>query len=126
MWVRLADVAEISEESTPEVVQREDAQRRLVVQCNVRGRDVGSFVEDAQDIIAANVDLPVGYFLEWGGQFEHQERAMHRLAIVTPTALLLIFLINFMTFRSLRLSMLVLLLAPFATVGGVAALWLRG
>ncbi len=125
-WVRLADVADVTEESTPEVVEREDSQRRLVVQCNVRGRDVGSFVEEAQEVIAANVDLPVGYFLEWGGQFEHQERAMQRLAIVTPTALLLIFLINYLTFRSVRLSLLVLMLAPFATVGGVAALWLRG
>ncbi len=125
-WVRLADVADVSEESTPEVIQRENSQRRLVVQCNVRGRDVGGFVAEAQRVIRANVDLPVGYFLKWGGQFENQERAMSRLAIVTPTALLLIFLINYLTFRSIRLSLLVLMLAPFATVGGVAALWLRG
>ena len=126
MWVRLEDIAEISEESTPEVVQRENSQRRLVVQCNVRGRDVGGFVEEARELVGDSVDLPVGYFLEWGGQFEHQERAMRRLAIVTPTALLLILLINYLTFQSLRLSFLVLLVAPFATVGGVAALWLRG
>ena len=124
--VPLGRVAEIRRSSGPEVVHREDSQRRIVVQCNVRGRDVGSFVAEAQGRIQAAVDLPSGYYITWGGQFENQQRAMQRLMLVLPAVLLVIFMLLYLTFRSARQSLLVLLIVPFATVGGIAALWLRG
>ena len=123
--VSLGRVAEIRRSSGPEVVHREDSQRRIVVQCNVRGRDVGSFVAEAQRRIQAAVDLPTGYYITWGGQFENQQRAMQRLMFVLPAVLLVIFMLLFLTFRSARQSLLVLLIVPFASVGGIAALWLR-
>jgi cobalt-zinc-cadmium resistance protein CzcA len=123
--VPLSEVAEIVESSGPEVVNREHSQRRIVVQCNVRGRDIGSFVGEAQQVIARNVDFPVGYFIRWGGQFEHQESAMRRLSVLLPIVVGVIFFVLYTTFGSFRQSFLVLLLVPFATVGGVAALWLR-
>ena len=124
--VSLGRVAEIRRSSGPEVVHREDSQRRMVVQCNVRGRDVGSFVAEAQRRIQMAVDLPTGYYLTWGGQFENQQRATQRLMFVLPAVLLVIFMLLFLTFRSARQSLLVLLIVPFASVGGIAALWLRG
>ena len=124
--VSLGRVAEIRRSSGPEVVHREDSQRRMVVQCNVRGRDVGSFVAEARRRIQAAVDLPAGYYMTWGGQFENQQRAMQRLSLVLPAVLLVIFMLLFLTFRSARQSFLVLLIVPFASVGGIAALWLRG
>ena len=124
--VSLGRVAEIRRSSGPEVVQRENSQRRIVVQCNVRGRDVGSFVAEAQRRMQAAVDLPAGYYMTWGGQFENQQRAMQRLMLILPAVLLVIFALLYFTFRSARQSLLVLLIVPFATVGGVAALWLRG
>ena len=123
--VPLGRVAEIRRSSGPEVVHREDSQRRMVVQCNVRGRDMGSFVAEAQGRIQRAVDLPTGYYLTWGGQFENQQRAMQRLMLVLPAVLLVIFMLLYLTFRSARQSLLVLLIVPFASVGGIAALWLR-
>ena len=123
--VPLGRVAEIRRSSGPEVVHREDSQRRIVVQCNVRGRDMGSFVAEAQGRIQGAVDLPTGYYITWGGQFENQQRAMQRLMLVLPAVLLVIFMLLFLTFRSARQSLLVLLIVPFASVGGIAALWLR-
>ena len=123
--VPLGRVAEIRRASGPEVVHREDSQRRIVVQCNVRGRDMGSFVGEAQSRIQADVDLPTGYYITWGGQFENQQRAMQRLMLVLPAVLLVIFMLLYLTFRSAKQSFLVLLIVPFATVGGIAALWLR-
>ena len=123
--VPLGRVAEIRRSSGPEVVHREDSQRRIVVQCNVRGRDMGSFVAEAQGRIQGAVDLPTGYYLTWGGQFENQQRAMQRLMLVLPAVLLVIFMLLYLTFRSARQSLLVLLIVPFASVGGIAALWLR-
>ena len=100
--VPLGRVAEIRRSSGPEVVHREDSQRRIVVQCNVRGRDVGSFVAEAQRRIQAAVDLPTGYYITWGGQFENQQRAMQRLMLVLPAVLLVIFMLLFLTFRSAK------------------------
>jgi cobalt-zinc-cadmium resistance protein CzcA len=124
--VSLSRVAEIRRASGPEVVHREDSQRRIVVQCNVRGRDMGSFVAEAESRIQAAVELPTGYYITWGGQFENQQRAMQRLMLVLPAVLLVIFMLLFLTFHSAKQSLLVLLIVPFATVGGIAALWLRG
>ena len=123
--VPLGRLAEIRRASGPEVVHREDSQRRIVVQCNVRGRDMGSFVAEAQRRIQADVDLQTGYYITWGGQFENQQRAMRRLMLVLPAVLLVIFMLLYLTFRSAKQSFLVLLIVPFATVGGIAALWLR-
>ncbi|MCC7340128.1 MAG: efflux RND transporter permease subunit [Bryobacterales bacterium] len=124
--VALSDVAAIELARGPEVVSREGGNRRIVVQSNVRGRDMGSFVAEAQRKVAAGLPLPPGYSLEWGGQFENQRRAMQRLAIVVPASILIIFGLLFATFRSTRQAFLILLNVPFAMVGGVAALWLRG
>ena len=96
------------------------------MQSNVRGRDLGSFVAESQRRIKAEVDLPTGYFIRWGGQFENQQRAMDRLMLVVPAVLALIFFLLFSTFGSVRQSLLVLMIVPFATVGGIGALWLRG
>jgi cobalt-zinc-cadmium resistance protein CzcA len=124
--VPLAQVADIRRASGPEVVHRENSQRRIVVQCNVRGRDMGSFVAEAERRIQEAVSLPTGYYINWGGQFENQQRAMRRLMLVLPVVLLVIFMLLFLTFSSAKQSLLVLLIVPFATVGGIAALWLRG
>lgn len=123
--VPLADIARIEAASGPEVISREDSQRRIVVQCNVRGRDLGSFVADAEKLIESKVRFPTGYFIRWGGQFEHQQRAMQRFAVLVPLVLLGIFGICYATFGSMQQSLLVMLLVPFAAVGGIAALWLR-
>lgn len=123
--VPLSRVARIARTQTPEAISHEGSQRRLVVQCNVRGRDIGSFVAEAQQRTAA-VQMPTGYYLRWGGQFENQSRAMARLALVIPLSLAIIFALLFVTFRTLRHAALIILNVPFALVGGIAALWLRG
>jgi len=123
--VPLREVAALTQVSSPEVVFREESQRRLVVQSNVRGRDLGGFVQEARALVEANVDLPVGYYVRWGGQFENQERALARLSVLAPLILVGIFLILYSTFGSAGQASLVLLLAPFAAVGGTLALWLR-
>jgi cobalt-zinc-cadmium resistance protein CzcA len=95
------------------------------VQSNVRGRDLGSFVAEAQRQITSQMSLPPGYYIEWGGQFENQQRAMTRLALVVPASILIIFALLFSTFNSVKQALLILLNVPFACVGGIAALWLR-
>src|ERR671936_1113118 len=106
---------------------REAGQRRIVVQCNVRGRDLGSFVAEAQARVAEEVQLPSGrYHLEWGGQFENLERARTRLLIVVPLALALIFGLLYATYRSWVDALRIFTGVPFAWVGGIFALWLRG
>ena len=124
--VPLRQVADVRTARGPEVVSREDGQRRIVVQCNVRGRDLGSFAAEAQQRIAASLDLPPGYSTDWGGQFENQQRAMRRLSLVLPATVLIIFGLLFATFNSVPQAMLILLNVPFALVGGIAALWIRG
>jgi len=124
--VELRQVADMVEVSAPEIINREDGQRRIVVQSNVRGRDLGGFVKDARAIVDREVTLPAGYFLAWGGQFENQERAMQRLMVVVPAAILIIFALLFASFDSVRQALLILTNVPFAAVGGIALLWLRG
>ncbi|MEQ1883496.1 MAG: CusA/CzcA family heavy metal efflux RND transporter [Bryobacteraceae bacterium] len=124
--VRLGQLAKIEVVPGPELISRENGQRRIVVQTNVRGRDLGGFVTDARTRMQGAVQLPPGYSMEWGGQFENQERATKRLMIVLPMALLIIFGLLFATFHSVKQSLLILLNVPFALVGGIAALWLRG
>lgn len=124
--VRLGQLAWIDVVPGPELISRENGQRRIVVQTNVRGRDLGGFVAEARPKIEKSISLPPGYSVEWGGQFENQERANRRLMIVLPMALFIIFGLLFATFRSVPQSLLILLNVPFALVGGIAALWLRG
>ena len=124
--VPLQRVAQIRQTRAPETISHENAERRLVVQTNVRGRDVGSFVAEAQKRIEASVPLPTGYHIAWGGQFENQARASARLAIVVPLSVAIIFVLLFITFGRLRQASLVILNVPFALVGGIAALWIRG
>jgi cobalt-zinc-cadmium resistance protein CzcA len=96
------------------------------VQCNVRGRDIGSFVEEGQRAIEAKVKLPPGYLISWGGQFQLQQEANKRLGLVIPITLLIVFLLLYSTFNSMKNSLLILLNIPLALVGGVAGLWLTG
>ncbi len=124
--VRLNQVASLTVGPGPEIISREGGQRRIVVQANVRGRDLGSFVAAAQKSINQNVRFPAGYDVEWGGQFENQERAMKRLVIVLPVSILVILGLLIATFGSARQALLILLNVPFALVGGIGALWLRG
>jgi len=124
--VRLNQIAELNVVDSPEMITREDARRRIVVQTDVRGTDLGSFVAAAQSKVAAAVKLPFGYSIAWGGQFENQQRADRRLAFVLPVSILLIFALLFATFESLGQTFLILLIVPFALVGGIGALWLRG
>jgi cobalt-zinc-cadmium resistance protein CzcA len=123
--VPLGRLARIARTATPEAVTHENGQRRLVVQTNVRGRDVGSFVAEAQGALR-RVTLPPGYYVTWGGQFENQQRAMRRLAVVVPLSIAIIFTLLFVTFGRFRQAALIIVNVPFALVGGVAALWLRG
>ncbi|MGH9837586.1 MAG: efflux RND transporter permease subunit, partial [Blastocatellia bacterium] len=122
----LAQVADIALVEGPAQISREDTRRRIVVELNVRGRDIGSFVKEAQGAIERDVKLPAGYYLTWGGQFENLERASARLLVVVPLALCLIFVLLFTTFNSLRQALLIYTGIPFAIVGGVFALALRG
>ncbi|GEA07351.1 cytochrome-c peroxidase [Alteromonas sp. KUL42] len=125
-WVRIGDVASVSYESGPPQVRRDDVQRRVVIQANVQGRDMGSVVEDIQEAIAANVRLPVGYSVSIGGQFENQQRAQYRLSIVVPLSLALIALLLYFAFGSVGQAMLILLNVPLAVIGGVFSLYLSG
>lgn len=124
--VPLAQVARLERVEGPVKVDRENAQRYVVIQSNVRGRDLVSFVQDAQAGVAQKIKLPAGYHIVWGGQFENQQRAAQRLMLVVPVALGLIFLLLFSTFGSLRQAGLVLGMIPFALVGGVLALLISG
>ncbi len=123
--VRLNQVAEIRLVRGPEVISREDARRRVAVQTNVRGTDLGSFVHVAQERVNASFKLPPGYEIQWGGQFENQARANRRLAFVLPLSIAIIFALLFATFHSVKQACLILLNVPFALVGGIGALWLR-
>jgi cobalt-zinc-cadmium resistance protein CzcA len=123
--VPLERVARVSETEGPASINREWGKRRITVQCNVRGRDVAGFVKEAREKIDATVELPDGYHIEWGGQFENMERANRKLAFVVPLALSLILVLLYFSLRSLRDVLIVATGIPLGAVGGVAALWLR-
>ena len=125
-WVRLGDIADISLESGPPQVRRDDVQRRVVIQANVQGRDMGSVVADIRRVIATNVDLPAGYSVVIGGQFENQQRAQARLAIVLPVSLGLIALLLYFAFGSTGQAMLILVNVPLAIIGGIFSLYISG
>jgi cobalt-zinc-cadmium resistance protein CzcA len=124
--IPLEQLAHIEEVIGPRQITREDSQRFISVQCNVVGRDMGTFVEEARAAIDRNVALPPGYLVTWGGQFRLQQEANKRLALVVPATLVIIFLLLFSSFHSLRNALLILLNIPLALVGGVIGLWLGG
>ena len=124
--VPLSRVADILLVEGPPTISREDAQRRVVIQCNVRGRDMGGFVEEAQAAVSEKVDLPPAYFVTWGGQFENQQRAQKTLMVVVPVCLGLIFILLYMSFNSVQNAFLIMLNVPFALIGGIFALAVSG
>ncbi|MFT5588982.1 MAG: cobalt-zinc-cadmium resistance protein CzcA [Bradyrhizobium sp.] len=124
--VPLTSVARLERAAGPVKIDREMGSRYSVVIANVSGRDLVGFVQEAQASVASKLALPTGYRISWGGQFENQQRAAKRLSIVVPVALGLIFIVLFSTFRSVRQSLLILAIIPFALVGGIVALWLTG
>lgn len=124
--IPLSEIADISRVEGPVSISRESGQRFTVIRTDVEGRDLVGFVDEARQAIANSVNLPEGYTLEWGGEFENQQRAAARLSLVVPVALLLIAFLLFLTFRSLKQTLIVLSNIPFALTGGLVALWLTG
>jgi cobalt-zinc-cadmium resistance protein CzcA len=124
--VRLDQVAKIDVTRGAEKIGKEEGQRRVIVMSNVRGRDLGSFVAEVQSRLERDVTLPPGYFITYGGQFENQQRATRRLMIIVPITIAVIFVLLYMTFGSLKQALLIIANVPFALVGGIAALWIRG
>jgi cobalt-zinc-cadmium resistance protein CzcA len=120
--IPLGQLAHVYVTEGPAQISREMAQRRIVVECNVTDRDIGSFVKEAQQKIDTAVKLPPGYFLTWGGQFENQQRAMKRFSIVVPITIAAIFLLLFGSFNSVKQALLIILNIPFALIGGILAL----
>jgi cobalt-zinc-cadmium resistance protein CzcA len=125
-WIRLGEVADVVIESGPPQIRRDDVQRRVVIQSNVEGRDMGGLVTELRQRIGTEVDLPAGYSVVFGGQFENQERAQQRLMIVVPLSLGLIFLLLYFAFHSVGQAVLIMLNVPLALIGGIAALYLTG
>jgi cobalt-zinc-cadmium resistance protein CzcA len=124
--VPLAQLAEIRVEEGPAQISREFGQRRLIVEANVRGRDLESFVRESREKIEASLQKPEGYYLEWGGAFEQLERGRSRLLVVVPIALFAIFALLYAAFGSVRSALLIFTGVPLAAVGGILALWIRG
>lgn len=125
-FIPLEAVADLEVVQGPNQISRENGKRRIFVSANVRGRDLGTFVEEAQDLIQQRVTIPSGYWLTWGGQFEHLISAAQRLYLVVPVALLLIFLMLMAAFGSAKQALLVFSGVPLALTGGVFSLWMRG
>ncbi|NKE73596.1 efflux RND transporter permease subunit [Candidatus Manganitrophus noduliformans] len=125
-YLPLGAVAEFNIAPGPNQISRENGKRRVVVTANVRGRDIGSFVQEAEAMIKERVKIPAGYWTTWGGQFEQLISATNRLKIVVPVSLLLVFLLLFVTFGNVKDSLLVFTGVPLALTGGIAGIWLRG
>lgn len=124
--VMLSQLAAVNVVEGQERISHENGERMMIVQSNVRGRDLGGFATEVQRVVAQRVPLPEGYFVTYGGQFENQRRAMQRLTLIVPAVLLLIVGLLYASFGNVRQALLVMLNVPFALVGGIAALWLRG
>ncbi|WP_020654119.1 CusA/CzcA family heavy metal efflux RND transporter [Massilia niastensis] len=125
-FITLGEIASFDTAPGPNQMSREQGKRRVVVTANVRGRDIGSFVEEAERRIHAGVKVPVGYWTTWGGQFENLQAAAKRLQLVVPASLLLVFALLFVVFNNVKDGLLVFTGIPFALTGGIFALWLRG
>jgi heavy metal efflux system protein len=124
--VPLSAVASIELLDSPPTISREFGKRRVVVGANVSDRDLGGFVQEVQQRVGAELTLPDGYYLSWGGQFENMERAMETLTIIVPLTIVAIFFLLFMLFNSVRLATLIILVLPFASIGGILALFVSG
>ena len=124
--IPLGQVAAIERIEGPRQITRENGQRYIAIQTNVRERDIGSFVREGQNAVAENVALPPGYFIEWGGQFELQQQANARFAVVIPVTLGVVFLLLLFSFGRLKSALLIIANIPLALVGGIVALWLTG
>lgn len=124
--VRLRDVASVHLTEAPAEVSREDGKRKITLGINLSGRDAGSFVAEAQEAVRASVDFPAGYTVDWGGQFENQQRSQRRLLLILPITLAIVFVLLFMTFNSLSQAVLVFLNIPVSLVGGAVLLWAMG
>ena len=125
-FIALGEIASFEVAPGPNQLSREQGKRRVVVSANVRGRDIGSFVAEAQERIAQEVRIAPGYWIAWGGQFEHLAKAAERLRLIVPASLLLVFVLLYLVFNNVRDGLLVFTGIPFALAGGVAALWARG
>ena len=125
-WVKLGDVAQVEIETGPPQIRRDDVQRRVVIQSNVEGRDMGGLVAELEERINAEIDMPPGYTVVFGGQFKNQQRAQARLMIVVPISLGLIFLLLYFAFNSVGQALLILLNVPLALIGGIAGLYISG
>ena len=124
-YVPIAEVAELEYTNIPSQISRENAKRRIVVTANVRDRDLGSFVNDAKEQIAANVELPSGYWISYGGTFEQLESASQRLSLVVPATLFLILTLLVIAFGSVKDALIIFTGVPLALTGGIFALWIR-
>lgn len=124
-YIQLADVATLEQAPGPNQISRENGKRLVIVTANVRGRDIGSFVSEAQLKVAQAVKAPTGYWMSWGGTFEQLQSATQRLQVVVPLALLLVFMLLFAMFGNIKDGLLVFTGVPFALTGGIVALWLR-
>ncbi len=124
--IPLSQLASIEIEEGPAQISRENISRRITVEANVRGRDLASFVADAQAVLKSDLDLPAGWYIDWGGQFKNLQEASKRLAVLVPMALLLIFVLLYTMFGSSRLALLIYLNVPLAITGGIIALVVRG
>jgi len=125
-FIPIAQLTDVVEEEGPAQISRENGQRRVSVELNVRGRDLGSFVADGRELIEQRVKVPEGYSIEWGGQFEQLESASRRLAIAVPLALITIFVLLYLNFNAIGPSLLIFLNVPLAATGGILALFMRG
>lgn len=124
--IPLNEIAEVTFKTAPSQISREDAQRRIVIEANVRGRDVESVVLDIQQKLEAKLKLPEGYYITYGGQFQNLQEAKDRLQLAVPVALFLILFLLFITFKSIKEAIIIFSAIPLAAIGGVLALWMRG
>ncbi|MBT8387807.1 MAG: efflux RND transporter permease subunit, partial [Ignavibacteria bacterium] len=126
LQVPLSQIASVEELEGPRQITREQNQRFITIQCNVIDRDIGSFVEESQQVIASRVNLPIGYYTTWGGQYKLQQEANKRFAIVIPITLLIVFFLLYSSFNSMKNTLLIFINIPLALVGGIIALWITG
>jgi len=124
--LQLSDVAKVTTDTGYSFIRREQLQRYAVIQMDVQGRDIDSFVQEANTKIAQQVKLPSGYWLEWGGAFENQQRALKRLSIIVPITIFFIFVLLYTAFNSVKYATLIIANVPFATIGGLVSLWITG
>ena len=124
--IPLSEIADVTFKASPAQISREDAERRIVVEANTRGRDVESVVKEIQQTLDAKLKLPEGYYVTYGGQFQNLQEAKGRLQLAVPVSLLLIFFLLFLTFRSAKEATIIFSAIPLAAIGGIIALWIRG